>query len=223
MFAQFSEPVAAVMCLAYQEADRLRHDYIGAEHVLVGLAGHEDGSAAGILVRSGLRPDILRSRIDALVSAGVLPGPRRNTEDLLRSIGIDLTAVRRAAEESFGADALAAASKRARSRSPLRYAPVMTAGPPGPLCGKAVLIKRSFEFARRAAGGHDAAHVGTGHLLIGVLRDAEDPVGTGLSRRAKRMGAALGLPRGGPSPVRLIVEGAGLSLQTLRERVIAHN
>jgi len=54
-----------------------------------------------------------------------------------------------------------------------------------------------------------------------VLRDAEDPAGTGLSRRARRGRAYLGLPGHGPSAVRLLIEGSWTSLAALRADVLA--
>jgi hypothetical protein len=54
-----------------------------------------------------------------------------------------------------------------------------------------------------------------------VLRDAEDPAGTGLSRRARRGFAYLGLPGHGPSPVRRLIEAAGASIAELRTAVLA--
>jgi hypothetical protein len=220
MFERCSESASEACRLAHQESDRLRHDYVGPEHVLAGLARQEDSRAAVILTGVGLGPDVIRAGLDRLVAEGVLPGPWRNKADLLGSLGIDLAAVRRAAEESFGEDALCTASRRARSRSWLRETPVVSVGPVNPLGGKAFLAKRAFELARREAGRLGQHEVGPVHLLLGVLRDAEDPTGTGLSRRAKRMGSYLGLSHGGPSPVRLVIEGAGLRLELVRSRVL---
>jgi hypothetical protein len=142
VFERFSERASRVMCLTYEESERLRHDYVGPEHVLAGLARQEDSRAAAILAGSGLGPDAIHAGLVHLVAEGVLPGPWRNEADLLGSLGIDLAAVRRAAEESFGAEAVCAAGRRARSRSWLRDAPIVSVGPVSPLSGKALLAKR---------------------------------------------------------------------------------
>jgi hypothetical protein len=220
VFERFTERASEVICLAYGESERLRHDYVSPEHVLVALAQQEDSRAAAILRASGLGSDVLRAGLDHLVAEGTLPAPWRNKADLLESLGIDLAAVRQAAEESFGREALCTASRRTRSRSWLRDAPIVSVGPLDPLAGKALTAKRAFELARREAdllGWHE---VGTELLLLGVLRDAHDPPGTGISRRAKRMGSFLGLPLGGPHPVRLMIEHAGSSLESLYGRVL---
>lgn len=221
MFDRFTEGASQVMCLAYEESERLRHDYVGPEHVLAGLAQQDDTRAAAILARSGLGADTIHAGLDRLVTAGALPGPWRNQADLLKSMGIDLAAVRRAAEESFGAEALCAAGRRARSRSCLRATPVVSAGPVSPLSGKALLSKRPCELARQQATRLGQQDVTTEHLLWGVLRDAQDPLGTGLSRSARRTSSHLGLQHGSPSPVRRVIEDAGASLELLRNRVLA--
>ena len=136
-------------------------------------------------------------------------------------VGIDLAAVQRAAEESFGAEAMCAAGRQARSRSWLRATPVVSAGPVSPLSGKALLAKRACELARQQASRLGQRDVTSEHLLWGVLRDAQDPLGTGLSRRARRTSSHLGLRHGSPSPVRQVTEDAGASLELLRNRVLA--
>jgi hypothetical protein len=58
--------------------------------------------------------------------------------------------------------------------------------------------------------------VGPLHLLLGLLRDAERPVAEGLSPGEHRLRSMLGLPNSGPSPVRLLVEAEGLTLEGLQ-------
>jgi ATP-dependent Clp protease ATP-binding subunit ClpA len=206
------------MRLACEEADRLRHDYVGPEHVLAGLARQGDSHAAAALRASGLDAEALSAQLDRLVAQGILPGPWRNKADLLRSLGIDLAAVQRSVEESFGANAVCAASRRALSRSWLREDRLVES----PLTGKAMLTKRAFQLAAKEADalGHHDIH--TEHLLLGVLRDAQDPAARPrLSRRARRVQAHLGLPRQGPSPVKLIIDASGSSPDALRAEVLA--
>jgi ATP-dependent Clp protease ATP-binding subunit ClpA len=218
MFERFTEPAREVMDLACQEADRLRHDYVGPEHVLAGLARQPGTRTSGILRASGLAADAVRGGLDRLVDQGLLPGPWCSKADLLRTLGIDLDAVGQAMEESFGAEAVQAASRRALGRSRLREDRVICASP---LTGKAMVAKRALHLASREAGALGHHGIGPEHLLLGVLRDAQDPVGTGVSRRGRQLGGYLGLPRGGPSPVRLIIEASGASLDALRNKVLA--
>jgi len=69
----------------------------------------------------------------------------------------------------------------------------MCTSPVSPLSGKALLVKRAFELAGQEADELAQQEVGPEHVLLGVLRDAQDPAGTGLSRRARRARAYLGL------------------------------
>ena len=52
-----------VMELSLREALRLRHNYIGTEHILLALLREGQGLAARILASSGVRPDDLRSSV----------------------------------------------------------------------------------------------------------------------------------------------------------------
>ena len=61
--------------------------------------------------------------------------------------------------------------------------------------------------------------VGPEHLLLGLLRDAEDPVETDLPPQDRRQRAVLGLPDHGPNPIRLLVEARGLTLKALGSAV----
>ena len=64
-------------------------------------------------------------------------------------------------------------------------------------------------------------YIGPEHLLLGLLRDASDPAGTGLRPNQRRYHAYLGVPVRGPHPVRLLVEGRGVALETLLAAVRA--
>jgi len=221
VFERYNDAVLQVCDLAYEEAERLRHDYLGPEHLLVGLAYASDAGVSQFLRARGLGHDALRAGLDRLVAEGVLPGPWRNQADLLRGLGIEIGEVRRAVERSFGPEAVCAALGRARRWSRLRDLPFLSGGPPSPLDGKAIYAKRAFWLAGQEAAGLGQGQAGPAHLLLGVLRDAEDPAGTGLSRRARRGRAYLGLACEGPSPVRRLVERAGASLADLRADTLA--
>ncbi len=219
MFERFTEPANQVMCLACAEADRLRHDYVGPEHVLAGLARHDGSRAAAILRVSGLDDGAVRAGLDRLVTAGTLPPAWRNKADLLHSLGIDLRAVQRSIEESFGTQAVCAASRRALGRSWLREDRIVS---DNPLASKAMLAKRAFCLAAQEADSLGSHGISPEHLLLGVLRDAQNPGGKPrLSRRARRIRAHLGLRQDGPSPVKLIIEAGGASLDALRADVLA--
>ena len=219
MFERFTEPASQVMELACAEAERLRHDYLGPEHVLAGLARQEGSQAAGILRASGLDVEAVRAGLDRLVAQGMLPARWHNKSDLLRSLGVDLDAVQRAIEQSFGTDAVCAAQRRVLRRSSRREDLLICTNP---LNGKALLVKRAFHMAGKEADALGQHDIGAEHLLLGVLRDALDPVSGGWpSRRLRRIRTYLGLPSHGPSAVRVIIEASGMTMAALRDEVLA--
>ena len=59
----FSAETQRALQFAAEEADRMRHSYIGKEHLLLGLLREESSVAASILTKHGLRLDDVRSTI----------------------------------------------------------------------------------------------------------------------------------------------------------------
>lgn len=59
----FSPRAKKVLERALREAVRLRDNHLGAEHVLLGILGSEDGSALKMLGRSGVSPEALEERL----------------------------------------------------------------------------------------------------------------------------------------------------------------
>ncbi|MBE6082545.1 MAG: ATP-dependent Clp protease ATP-binding subunit [Tissierellaceae bacterium] len=70
MFGRFTESAQKVMLLAQQEAQKLRHNYVGTEHLLLGLLEEDEGIAAQSLKNAGLNVDILREQIVKAVGYG---------------------------------------------------------------------------------------------------------------------------------------------------------
>ncbi len=70
MFNRFTERARKVILLAKEEAKRFNHDYIGTEHVLLGLIREGEGVAAVVLQKLGLSPDKIRLEIEQLVQPG---------------------------------------------------------------------------------------------------------------------------------------------------------
>ena len=118
MFERFSDHARNVMVLASQEAQRLKREYIGTEHVLLGLV--EDGSGVAA--------------------------------DVLKSFGLDSRKLRRGVEE------------------------LIAGGPEADTMGKLPQTPRTknvIMFAIEEARKLDHKHVGTEHLLLGLLREPE--------------------------------------------------
>jgi ATP-dependent Clp protease ATP-binding subunit ClpC len=64
MEAKFSNRVKEVISLSREEALRLGHDYIGTEHLLLGMIREGEGVAVGLMKKLGVPLDELRSEIE---------------------------------------------------------------------------------------------------------------------------------------------------------------
>jgi hypothetical protein len=65
------EPARAAMGAAADEARLLRHNYIGTEHVLLGLFGVRDGLAAQVLTLLEVTEENVRGQIRSTVGEGI--------------------------------------------------------------------------------------------------------------------------------------------------------
>ena len=70
MFNRFTERARKVIILAKEEAKRFNHDYIGTEHILLGLVREGEGVAATVLERMGVSLENIRLEIEKLVQPG---------------------------------------------------------------------------------------------------------------------------------------------------------
>jgi ATP-dependent Clp protease ATP-binding subunit ClpA len=203
---------ARVSGLAQQEAERLRHHYLGSEHLLLGLLLEGDNLAARVLVAHGLDLEVVRAGVDRMISQGLLPGPQPSDAQLLATLGVDLGAVSGRLKEAFGAEAYYDAAERVRHRPTQAATHRAVGGPPLLICA------RALEIAAHEAIARDQ-EVGPEHLLLGLLDEAEDPVETDLTPDERRQRGLLGLPNHGLHPIRLLVEAHGLTLEALRSAV----
>jgi ATP-dependent Clp protease ATP-binding subunit ClpA len=70
MFERFTERARQVVVLAQDEARLLKHNYIGTEHLLLGLIREEEGIAARVLTSFGVRLGDVRSQVARIVGMG---------------------------------------------------------------------------------------------------------------------------------------------------------
>src|SRR6266566_3796467 len=76
MFERFTNRARHVVVLAQEEARRLKHNYIGTEHILLGLIREGDGVAAQILLQHAEFPAIRGAVTDQLPTPSAEPGGR---------------------------------------------------------------------------------------------------------------------------------------------------
>ncbi|MFA4909340.1 MAG: ATP-dependent Clp protease ATP-binding subunit, partial [Candidatus Omnitrophota bacterium] len=70
MFNRFTERARKVIILAKEEARRFNHDYIGTEHILLGLIREGEGVASTVLQKLGLSLENIRLEVEKLVQPG---------------------------------------------------------------------------------------------------------------------------------------------------------
>ena len=175
MFERFTAGAREVVVLAQDEARGLRHNYLGTEHLLLGLLREQAGVGRRALDRLGVELDDARFDVVRIIGEG---DPEEGDAEALRSIGIDLDEVRRRVEETFGPGAL----ERVPAARPGRRARPCAAisGPAwfrrGPASGHIPLTPRAkkvLQLARREALALHHAFIDTEHILLGVVREGE--------------------------------------------------
>jgi ATP-dependent Clp protease ATP-binding subunit ClpC len=70
MFERFTNRARHVVVLAQEEARRLHHNYIGTEHILLGLLAEPDSVGGRVLTGFGMSLESTRDEVTAIVSAG---------------------------------------------------------------------------------------------------------------------------------------------------------
>ena len=74
-FDKFTERARRVLTLAQEEAQRFNHNYIGTEHLLLGLVREGDGVAAKVLGNLGVELNKVRSADEFIIGRGERPTP----------------------------------------------------------------------------------------------------------------------------------------------------
>jgi hypothetical protein len=217
MLDRFTPEARRVLVAALDVSDELGHGYIGDEHVLLGFLRADSGSAERFLREHGLDPDAVRADLLSLTEHGGFPQADTDDTAALQAVGIDVEQVRARLVAAFGQDALADAVRRASRRPWWRGGGRRRT----PLCGKPFAAKRAVAFAASYADGHGRHDIGPGYLLYGVLQDAADPFGTGLSRRGRKQFTQMGWRIGASNPAATILAAHGLDPGRLRRELSA--
>src|SRR5438132_3663971 len=69
-FDKFTERARKVLSLAQEEAQRFQHNYIGTEHLLLGLVREGEGVAAKVLSNLGVELNKVRSAVEFIIGRG---------------------------------------------------------------------------------------------------------------------------------------------------------
>jgi len=73
MFERFTDRARRVIVLAQEEARLLNHNYIGTEHILLGLIHEGEGVAAKALESMGISLDAVRQEVEEIIGQGTQP------------------------------------------------------------------------------------------------------------------------------------------------------
>src|SRR5437868_14075873 len=71
----FTERVRKVLAMAREEAARLHHEYVGTEHILLGLIREGEGVAAAVLQNLSVDLDEVQQKIEEQVKKGKAQAP----------------------------------------------------------------------------------------------------------------------------------------------------
>jgi ATP-dependent Clp protease ATP-binding subunit ClpA len=190
---QRSQQADRVLDLAREEADWFGHRYLGPEHLVLGVLRDGDSAASRVLEAHGADLPAARAALGRLVDRGVVPRPRPSDAELLGSLGIDLDAIRRTTEQSFGGQAVGWAVReatRARRRGVGRV-------PRTPLRDPPMLISQVLVHAGQQAQALGIAVIGPEMLLLGVVQDIQTPWPRCMNNRWRRqLYASVGLAKG---------------------------
>jgi ATP-dependent Clp protease ATP-binding subunit ClpA len=155
MFERFTKQARQVVVGAQAAARRLGDDHIGTEHLLLGLLTEDTGLAAAVLAGLGVTTAAAERE---LAGRRTRPGRLGPVDaEALQAIGIDLEAIRRRAEETFGAGALERVTRQRRGRLPFTTP-----------------AKRALEASLREARALGHNYLGSEHLLLGLLRQPDE-------------------------------------------------
>ncbi|WP_432977976.1 Clp protease N-terminal domain-containing protein [Dactylosporangium sp. CA-233914] len=164
MFERFTDRARATVKDAKAEADALGHPRIGSEHLVLALLRGDGGVGREVLLAAGIEHEEIR----AAVAAG-------DDAAALRSIGIDLDAVRASVERTFGRGALERAEPAERggllfrrSKMPTRFNNA---------------AKKTLELSLRIALSLKHNYIGTEHILLAVLKEERGAGGRLLRER----------------------------------------
>jgi ATP-dependent Clp protease ATP-binding subunit ClpA len=166
MFERFTDQARDVIVHAQEESRRLGHDYIGTEHLLLALLDPSAGATAAVLADAGVDAPGVRAAVQRNLTHPRTPLTEEDAQ-ALKSIGIDLDRVLSRLEETLGSAALTPACEPRRRGLFRRRRPVRGHIP---FTGRS---KKVLELSLREAIALRHGHIGSEHILLGLIREGE--------------------------------------------------
>jgi hypothetical protein len=216
--AQRNDHARRVLDLAWAEAEWFGHRYLGPEHLVLGVLRDGRSGACGVLEAHGVHLWAAREALGRLVDRGGVPRPRPSDAELLGTLGVDLEAIRRTTEQTFGAKAVGWAVReatRARRRGVGRV-------PRTPLRDPPMLISQVLVHAGEQARALNIEVIGPELLLLGVVTDIRTPWPRCMNNRWRRqLQASVGLPAGYRGAAGPLLGALGVDLDELAAALLA--
>ncbi|HLU59787.1 MAG TPA: Clp protease N-terminal domain-containing protein [Pseudonocardia sp.] len=184
MFERFTRAARLVVVQAQEEARQRKADEIRTEHLLAAFyavpdADAPDDLAPAVLERFGVgRDEVLRAVDRVHASSGI-------DAEALSTIGIDLDEVRRQVEEAFGPGALDRTRAASGKKGGRLFGHIPFEGP----------AKKALQLALREAIALGHNHIGTEHILLGLLHSDEGAAHHILAAHGVRLAPARAVVR----------------------------
>jgi ATP-dependent Clp protease ATP-binding subunit ClpA len=109
MYERFTDRARKVMQLAHQEAQRFNHEYIGTEHILLGIIQEGSGVAANVLKNLDVNPRKIRLEIEKIIRSGpnrVIMGKLPQTPKMKKVIEYSIEEARNLSHNFVGTEHL---------------------------------------------------------------------------------------------------------------------
>jgi ATP-dependent Clp protease ATP-binding subunit ClpA len=240
-FDKFTQRARSVLQYAQEEAQRLHHNYIGTEHILLGLVRESDGVAARILVDLGIDLNTVRSSVELVLGRGQpVAGEIGLTPRARKVIELAVEEARRLKHHYVGTEHLLLGLVREgegiaadilqshgvsldRVREQVIEVLKQTQMPPRPPVQHRVVTfgegaRRALHLAQEEATRVGHGYTGTEHVLVALLAEghglaalALGDVGLGLDRARQELARLTGAGEGLPTGVQV-----GLTAQAKR-------
>lgn len=169
MSERFTTAAREVVRAAQRHAAGLSHEYVGTEHLLLGLLDDAQSAVAKVLTSAGLDPSHVRREILRLVGGGAPCGTLGEIDAAaLQAIGIDLESVRSKLESSFGEGVLDQPN----------------GGAPGHRLPITPRAKKSLQLAMHEARSLRHKRIDPEHVLLGLLQEGRGVAAQIIAARA---------------------------------------
>ena len=216
--AQRDDQARRVLDMSREEADRFGHRYLGPEHLVLGVLRDGGSGASRVLEAHGVDLPGARVELRRLVDRGLVPGPRPSDAELLDTLGIDLEAIRRSTEQTFGPTAVGWADREATRARRGGLGRV----PRTPLRDPPMLISQAVYHAGEQARALHIEGIGPELLVLGVVKDIRTPWPRCMNNRwTRQLHASVGLPEGYRGAAGPLLQAFGVDLDQLDRALLA--